>query len=88
MSRSYRKSPTVIVHADPAISPWIDRADLCQKRGALLVWEDGQAAEAQLRAGGRPSPASPHRSAKSCRAQTIRPTHAARVYVGDRAAET
>ena len=33
--------PHVIVHADPAISPWIDRDDL-RRRGAVLVWEDGQ----------------------------------------------
>ena len=33
--------PRVIVHADPALSPWIDRADL-SRRGAVLVWEDGQ----------------------------------------------
>jgi hypothetical protein len=43
--------PRVIVHADPAISPWVDRDDL-RRRGAVLVWEDGQvdaAALAQLR---------------------------------------
>jgi 4-amino-4-deoxy-L-arabinose transferase-like glycosyltransferase len=33
--------PRVIVHADPSLSPWIDRADLA-RRGAVLVWEDGQ----------------------------------------------
>ena len=33
--------PRVIVHADPAISPWVDRDDL-RRRGAVLVWEDGQ----------------------------------------------
>jgi len=33
--------PRVIVHADPSLSPWIDRADL-SRRGAVLVWEDGQ----------------------------------------------
>ena len=33
--------PHVIVHANVAISPWIDRDDL-SKRGAVLVWEDGQ----------------------------------------------
>jgi hypothetical protein len=45
--------PRVIVHADPAISPWIDR-DALKRRGAVLVWEDGQidaAALAQLRIG-------------------------------------
>jgi 4-amino-4-deoxy-L-arabinose transferase-like glycosyltransferase len=43
--------PRVIVHADPTISPWIDRDDL-RRRGAVIVWEDGQldaAAMAQLR---------------------------------------
>ena len=43
--------PRVIVHADPAISPWIDRGEL-RRRGAVIVWEDGQidaAALAQLR---------------------------------------
>ncbi len=43
--------PRVIVHADPAISPWVDREEL-KRRGAVIVWEDGQldaAAMAQLR---------------------------------------
>ena len=43
--------PRVIVHADIDISPWIDRDDL-RRRGAVLVWEDGQldaAALARLR---------------------------------------
>ena len=43
--------PRVIVHADPTISPWINRDEL-RKRGAVIVWEDGQldaAAMAQLR---------------------------------------
>lgn len=43
--------PRVIVHADPALSPWVDREDL-RRRGAVLVWENGQidaAALAQLR---------------------------------------
>jgi 4-amino-4-deoxy-L-arabinose transferase-like glycosyltransferase len=39
--------PHVVVHADPAKSPWIDRDDL-RKRGAVLVWEDGQIEAAQL----------------------------------------
>jgi hypothetical protein len=39
--------PHVIVHADPGISPWIDLADL-KRRGAVLVWEDGQIDAAQL----------------------------------------
>jgi hypothetical protein len=39
--------PHVIVHGDPALSPWIDRAALA-RRGAVLVWEDGQADAARL----------------------------------------
>jgi hypothetical protein len=39
--------PHVIVHADLGISPWIDFADL-RRRGAVLVWEDGQIDAAQL----------------------------------------
>ena len=60
--------PRVIVHADPAISPWVDRDDL-RKRGAVLVWEDGQldaAAMAQLR---RTIRASRCRSRFCCRAR-------------------
>jgi hypothetical protein len=33
--------PHVIVHANPSLSPWIERDDL-KRRGAVLVWEDGQ----------------------------------------------
>jgi hypothetical protein len=39
--------PHVIVHADIRISPWIDPADL-KRRGAVLVWEDGQIDAARL----------------------------------------
>jgi hypothetical protein len=39
--------PHVIVHADLALSPWIDPADL-KRRGAVLVWEDGQIDAADL----------------------------------------
>jgi 4-amino-4-deoxy-L-arabinose transferase-like glycosyltransferase len=39
--------PRVVVHADPAKSPWIDRDDL-RRRGAVLVWEDGQVAPEML----------------------------------------
>ena len=39
--------PHVIVHADVGLSPWIDRADLA-RRGAMLVWEDGQVDAARL----------------------------------------
>jgi hypothetical protein len=33
--------PHVIVHADVNLSPWIDPEDV-KRRGAVLVWEDGQ----------------------------------------------
>ncbi len=33
--------PRVIVHADPTISPWVDR-DALRRQGAVIVWEDGQ----------------------------------------------
>ena len=39
--------PHVIVHADVTLSPWIDRDDL-KRRGAVLVWEDGQVDAAGL----------------------------------------
>ena len=39
--------PRVIVHADILLSPWIDRAELA-RRGAVLVWEDGQVDAAGL----------------------------------------
>ena len=39
--------PHVIVHADVSLSPWIDPADL-KRRGAILVWEDGQVDAASL----------------------------------------
>ena len=39
--------PRVIVHADPAISPWINRDEL-RRRGAVIVWEDGQVDAAGL----------------------------------------
>ena len=32
--------PHVIVHAQPELSPWIDKADL-RRRGAVLVWRQG-----------------------------------------------
>jgi hypothetical protein len=35
--------PRVIVHGNPSLSPWIDRADL-DRRGAVLVW-DSRASE-------------------------------------------
>jgi 4-amino-4-deoxy-L-arabinose transferase-like glycosyltransferase len=39
--------PHVIVHGDVRLSPWIDRDEL-RRRGAVLVWEDGQVDAAQL----------------------------------------
>jgi len=33
--------PHVIVHADPALSPWIKSEDL-RRHGAVLVWEESQ----------------------------------------------
>jgi 4-amino-4-deoxy-L-arabinose transferase-like glycosyltransferase len=33
--------PRVIVHADPVISPWVER-DALRRQGAVIVWEDGQ----------------------------------------------
>jgi hypothetical protein len=39
--------PRAIVHADLSISPWINRDDL-RRRGAVLVWEDGQVEPAAL----------------------------------------
>src|SRR5205814_240758 len=39
--------PHVIVHAEVGLSPWIDRDDL-RRRGAVLVWEDGQVNAAAL----------------------------------------
>jgi hypothetical protein len=30
--------PHVVVHGDPRLSPWIDRADLA-RRGGVFVWE-------------------------------------------------
>jgi hypothetical protein len=35
--------PHVIVHGDPALSPWVDPADL-KRRGAVIVWEQGPGA--------------------------------------------
>jgi hypothetical protein len=39
--------PHVIVHGEFAKSPWIDPADVA-KRGAVLVWEDGQADDKRI----------------------------------------
>ena len=35
--------PHVVVNADPALSPWVDAADLT-RRGGVLVWGEGEAA--------------------------------------------
>ena len=32
--------PHVVVHGDPALSPWVDMNDL-HRRGVVLLWEDG-----------------------------------------------
>lgn len=34
--------PHVVVHGDPALSPWVDRNQL-RKRGVVLVWQEGLA---------------------------------------------
>ncbi len=39
--------PRVIVHADVTLSPWVDREQLA-RRGAVIVWEDGQVDAAAL----------------------------------------
>jgi hypothetical protein len=72
--------PHVIVHADLAISPWVDRADL-KKRGAVLVWEDGQADEARIAAWRAAFPGFDLQPALTLPRQTLRPTHPARVYM-------
>jgi 4-amino-4-deoxy-L-arabinose transferase-like glycosyltransferase len=72
--------PHVIVHADLSISPWIDRADL-RKRGALLVWEDGQADDARLAQWRAAFPGFDLQPPLMLARQTLRPTHPVRVYV-------
>jgi hypothetical protein len=72
--------PHVIVHADPAISPWIDRDDL-KRRGFLLVWEDGQASDAQIAQWRAAFPGFDLQPALTLARQTIRPTHPVRVHV-------
>lgn len=41
--------PRVIVHGDPALSPWIDRADV-ERQGAVLIWQGAARLPAALRA--------------------------------------
>jgi hypothetical protein len=41
--------PHVLVHGDPALSPWIDRADL-DRRGIVLLWEGFEGLPADLEA--------------------------------------
>jgi 4-amino-4-deoxy-L-arabinose transferase-like glycosyltransferase len=72
--------PRVIVHADPAISPWVDRADL-KKRGAVLVWEDGQADEARLAEWRTAFPGFDMQPPLILPRATLVPTRPARVYV-------
>jgi hypothetical protein len=42
-----RDRPHVIVHCDPALSPWIDMADV-RRRGAVLAWDERLVAPADL----------------------------------------
>jgi hypothetical protein len=41
--------PHVLVHGDPALSPWIDRADL-ERRGIVLLWEGFEGLPADIKA--------------------------------------
>lgn len=72
--------PHVIVHADPALSPWIDRDDL-KKKGAVLVWEDGQADDAKLAEWRVAFPGFDLQPPLTLPRQTLAPTRPARVYV-------
>jgi hypothetical protein len=72
--------PHVIVHGDPSLSPWIDRADLA-RRGAVLVWEDGQADEARLAQWRATFPGFTLQEPLVLPRQTIRPTRPVRVHV-------
>jgi hypothetical protein len=72
--------PHVIVHADPGLSPWVDRDDL-KKRGAVLVWEDGQADAATLARWQATYPNLELQPPLILPRQTLRPTRPARVYV-------
>jgi 4-amino-4-deoxy-L-arabinose transferase-like glycosyltransferase len=72
--------PHVIVHGDPALSPWVGRADL-KKRGAVLVWEDGQADDARLAQWRAAFPGFDLQPPLILPRQTLAPTRPARVYV-------
>ncbi|MEA2928157.1 MAG: hypothetical protein QOG38_585, partial [Hyphomicrobiales bacterium] len=72
--------PHVIVHADPALSPWVDRDDL-KKRGAVLVWEDGQADDAKLAEWRAAFPGFDLQPPLTLPRQTLAPTRPARVHV-------
>jgi hypothetical protein len=72
--------PHVIVHGDPTISPWIDPADLA-KRGAVIVWEDGQADEASLAQWRAAFPGFDLQPPLILPRQTVRPTRPARVHL-------
>lgn len=72
--------PHVIVHADPALSPWIDRDDL-KKKGAVLVWEDGQADEARIAQWRAAFPGFDLQPPLILPRGTLVPTRPARVYV-------
>jgi hypothetical protein len=41
--------PHVLAHGDPALSPWIERADL-DRRGIVLIWEGFDALPENLKA--------------------------------------
>jgi hypothetical protein len=68
----------VIVHGDPALSPWIDAADL-RRRGAVLVWEDGQADAARLQRWAETFPGMELQPPLVLPRQTLRPTRPVRV---------
>jgi hypothetical protein len=72
--------PHVIVHGDPALSPWVDSADLA-KRGAVLVWEDGQADATTLARWQATFPGFELQPPLILPRQTLRPTRPARVHV-------
>jgi hypothetical protein len=72
--------PHVIVHGDPALSPWIDPADVA-KKGVVFAWEDGQADEARLAQWRAAFPGFTPLEPLILPRQTLRPTRPARVYL-------
>lgn len=71
--------PHVIVHGDPALSPWVDRAELARS-GAVLVWEDGQADAARLARWREVFPGLEPQEPLTLPRQTLRPTRPVRVH--------